>query len=160
MPVPIHNALKLVISIVISELTGIVGSIFTAPSVANWYPQITKPALNPPVWVLGPVWTTLFALMGIAAFLVWEKGLNHKSVKIALTLFIGQLILNALWSIIFLGLRSPGGALIEIVFLWFAILATIIAFARISKPAVWLLLPYILWTSFAMYLNYALWTLN
>lgn len=156
----LRDALKLIAAITVLEFAGIVGSIFTAPSVASWYPQLTKPALNPPAWVFGPVWTTLFALMGIAAFLVWKKGLNHKNVRVALALFIGQLILNALWSIIFFGLRSPGGALIEITFLWLAILATIIAFAKISKPAAWLLLPYILWTSFAMYLNYALWTLN
>lgn len=154
------NALKLTISIAVSELAGIIGSVFTAPSVATWYQELAKPAINPPAWVFGPVWTTLFALMGIAAFLVWKKGLERKDVKIALSIFIGQLIVNTLWSIIFFGLRSPGGALIEIVFLWLAILATIIAFARISKPAAWLLVPYILWVSFAMYLNYALWTLN
>ena len=83
--------------------------------------------------MFGPVWTTLFALMGIAAFLVWKKGLDRRDVKIALGIFIGQLVLNTLWSIIFFGLHSPGGALIEIVFLWLAILATIIAFAKISK---------------------------
>lgn len=154
------NTSKLVITIAISELAGIVGSVFTASSVASWYTQLTKPTINPPAWVFGPVWTTLFALMGIAAFLVWKKGLERRDVKIALALFIGQLVLNTFWSIIFFGLRSPGGALTEIVFLWLAILATIIAFARISKPAAWLLLPYILWVSFAMYLNYVLWTLN
>ncbi len=154
------TTLKLIIAITISELAGVVGSVFTAPSVAGWYAELAKPVVNPPAWVFGPVWTTLFALMGIAAFLVWKKGLERKSVKIALSIFVGQLVLNTLWSIIFFGLHSPGGALVEIVFLWLAILATIIAFARVSKPAAWLLLPYILWVSFAIYLNYALWTLN
>lgn len=154
------NTFKLIISIVISELAGIIGSVFTAPSIAGWYGELVKPAINPPSWVFGPVWTTLFTLMGIAAFLIWKKGLERRDVKIALGIFIGQLMLNTLWSIVFFGLQNPGGALIEIVFLWSAILATIIAFARISKPAAWLLLPYILWVSFAMYLNYALWTLN
>lgn len=155
-----RTALKLIIAITVSELVGIVGSVFTAPSVASWYAELAKPVINPPAWVFGPVWTTLFALMGIAAFLVWREGLERKSVKIALGIFIGQLVFNTLWSIIFFGLHSPGGALVEIVFLWLAIAATIVAFARIFKPAAWLLLPYILWVSFAIYLNYALWTLN
>jgi len=154
------NITKLIIAIVVSELAGIIGSVFTTPSIAGWYAGIVKPALNPPAWVFGPVWTTLFALMGIAAFLVWKKGSDRKDVKIALGIFLGQLVLNTLWSIIFFGLHSPGGALIEIGFLWLAILATIIAFAKISKPAAWLLVPYILWVSFAGYLNYSIWQLN
>lgn len=156
----IHNTLKLIIAIVLSELAGIIGSFFTAPSIPTWYAGIIKPDINPPAWVFAPVWTTLFAMMGIAAFLVWQKGLDRKDVKIALGIFIVQLILNTLWSIIFFGLRNPGGALIEIVFLWFAIFATIAAFAKISKPAAWLLVPYILWVSFAGFLNYSLWRLN
>jgi len=155
-----QNVVKLIVAIVVAELAGIIGSVFTTSSIAGWYTSIIKPALNPPAWIFGPVWTTLFVLMGIAAFLVWKKGLARKDVKIALSIFLGQLILNTLWSIIFFGLHSPGGALVEIVFLWFAILATIIAFAKISKPAAWLFLPYILWVSFAMYLNYAIWALN
>ena len=155
------NALsKLIIAIVVSELAGIIGSVFTTPSIAGWYAMLVRPTLNPPAWVFGPVWTTLFALMGIAAFLVWKKGLERRDVKIALGIFIGQLVLNTLWSIIFFGLHSPGAAFVEIIFLWLAILATIIAFAKISKPAVWLLVPYILWVSFAAYLNFAIWILN
>jgi len=154
------NVFKLVIAIVVSELAGIIGSVFTTPSIAGWYAGIVKPALNPPAWVFGPVWTTLFALMGIAAFLVWKKGLDRKDVKIALSIFIGQLVLNIFWSIIFFGLHNPGLAFIEIIFLWLAILATIIAFAKISRPAAWLLVPYILWVSFAGYLNYSIWQLN
>ena len=156
----INNTLKLIIAIVVSELAGIIGSVFTAPSIVGWYTTLVRPALNPPAWVFGPVWTTLFALMGIAAFLVWKKGLERKDVKIALGIFIGQLVLNTLWSIIFFGLHSPAGAFVEIIFLWLAILATIIAFAKISKPAAWLLVPYILWVSFAGYLNFMIWILN
>lgn len=156
----INDEFKLVIAIVISELADIIGSVFTMPSVTGWYAGIVKPSLNPPAWVFGPVWTTLFVLMGIAAFLIWKKGLDRWDVKIALGIFLGQLVFNTLWSIIFFGLHSPGGALIEIVFLWFAILVTIITFARISKPAAWLLVPYILWVSFASYLNYSIWMLN
>ena len=155
-----NNTLKLIIAIVVSELAGIIGSVFTTPSIAGWYAGIVKPALNPPAWVFGPVWTILFALMGIAAFLVWKKGLDRRDVKIALGTFLGQLVLNTLWSIIFFGLHSPGGALVEIVFLWFAILATIVAFYKISRPAAWLLVPYILWVSFAGYLNFSIWQLN
>ena len=156
----IPNFLKLIIAIVVSELAGIIGSVFTTPSIDGWYAGIIKPALNPPAWVFGPVWAILFALMGIAAFLIWKKGLDRRDVRIALGIFIGQLVLNTFWSIIFFGFHSPGGACIEIIFLWLAILATVVVFAKISKPAAWLLLPYILWVSFAVYLNYAIWTLN
>lgn len=161
----IHDSFKLVLSIAVPLSAGAIGSVFTMPSIPTWYAGIVKPALNPPAWVFGPVWTTLFVLMGIAAFLVWssyEKASKDKKkrIKIALALFGFQLILNALWSIIFFSLRSPGGALVEVVFLWLAILATIIAFAKISRPAAWLLAPYILWVSFAMYLNFSIWMLN
>lgn len=155
-----NNTLKLIIAITVSELAGIIGSVFTAPSIAGWYTDIVKPALNPPAWIFAPVWTTLFALMGISAFLIWKNGLKRQDVRIALGIFLTQLVLNTLWSIIFFGLRSPGGALIEIAFLWLAIVATIIAFAKISKPAAWILVPYILWVSFAAYLNYSIWILN
>jgi len=155
-----NNAFKLIISLIIPQLAGGLGSYFTIGSVKDWYPTLVKPALNPPAWVFGPVWTTLFLLMGISAFLIWKKGLYRKDVRIALSIFLGQLVLNTLWSIIFFALHSPGGALFEMIFLWLAIVATIIAFSKISKPAAWLLLPYILWVSFAGYLNYAIWALN
>ncbi|OGF22735.1 TspO protein [Candidatus Falkowbacteria bacterium RBG_13_39_14] len=154
------NAFKLIIAIFVCELAGIIGSLFTAPAIKGWYATLLKPHLAPPNWVFAPVWTTLFLLMGIAAFIVWQKGWERKDVKIALWIFIVQLILNTLWSIIFFGLHSPGGAFIEIIILWFAILASIIAFSRISKAAAWLLLPYIFWVSFAGYLNYSIWRLN
>ena len=154
------QSLKLIFALAIPLLAGGIGSIFTTPAIPTWYADLIKPALNPPAWVFGPVWTTLFVLMGISAFLVWKKGLEHKPVKIALGIFIGQLVLNTLWSIIFFGLHSPGEAFVELVILWLAILATIIAFARISRLAVWLLIPYILWVSFAGYLNYSIWQLN
>lgn len=98
--------------------------------------------------------------MGIATFIVWQEGWERKDVKLALWIFIVQLILNTLWSIIFFGLHSPGGAFIEIIIQWFAILASIIAFSKISKAAAWLLVPYILWVSFAGHLNYSIWRLN
>lgn len=156
----LNNTLKLLIAVVGSELAGIIGSVFTMPAIDGWYATLTKPGINPPSWVFAPVWTTLFALMGVSAFLIWRRGLERRDVKIALGIFASQLVLNTLWSIIFFGLRNPGGALIEIALLWFAILATLVAFAKISKLAAWLLVPYILWVSFAAYLNYILWALN
>ena len=160
MPLKIINKLKLIISISISELAGVIGSFFTTPSIPTWYAGLTKPAISPPNWIFGPVWITLFALMGIATFLIWEKGLNRTGVKIALSIFMGQLMLNILWSFIFFGRQNPGGALIEIIFLWISILITIITFAKISKPAAWLLVPYAVWVTFAIFLNYSIWTLN
>lgn len=156
----IPNILKLLIAIVISELAGIIGSLFTASSVRDWYTTLVRPDFAPPSWVFAPVWTTLFALMGIAAFLVWKKGLDRKDVKIALGIFIGQLVLNTLWSILFFGMQNPGLAFVEIIILWLAILATIISFGKIRKVAAWLLIPYILWVSFASVLNFSFWQLN
>lgn len=146
--------------IVLAEGAGIIGSIFTAPSIQGWYATLMRPELAPPNWLFAPVWTTLFFLMGIAAFLVWRKGWHRTEVKLALGIFGVQLVLNTLWSILFFGLRSPGAAFIEIIFLWLAIVATIVAFARVARPAAWLLAPYIAWVSFAAYLNYMIWTLN
>jgi tryptophan-rich sensory protein len=154
------DLLALTVAIVGSELAGILGSVFTASSVSTWYTTLERPALNPPGWVFGPVWTTLYALMGIAAYLVWKKGFGRKDVRVALGIFGVQLVLNTLWSILFFGMQNPGAAFIEIIFLWFAILATIIAFAKISKLAAWLLMPYILWVTFASYLNFSIWILN
>lgn len=146
--------------ILLSEGAGALGSVVTVPSISGWYATLAKPEFAPPNWVFGPVWTTLFLLMGLAAFLVWRKGVERHAVRIALGLFLLQLILNTLWSFIFFGLQSPGMAMIELAFLWLAILATIVVFAKVSRIAAWLLVPYIAWVSFAAYLNYAIWTLN
>jgi tryptophan-rich sensory protein len=148
------------IAVLIAESAGIIGSVFTAKEITTWYTTLNMPMLAPPNWVFGPVWTTLFFLMGIASYLVWRQGWECKQVKLVLGIFALQLVLNIAWSLIFFGLHSPGWALVEIVLLWLAILATIISFAKLSKPAAWLLLPYLLWVSFATYLNYAIWTLN
>lgn len=160
MSMKLSHVFALIAFVAVSQLAGIIGSAFTMPSLDGWYVALAKPAFNPPAWIFGPVWTVLYVLMGIAAFLVWKKGWGRKGVKTALAVFAGQLALNALWSIIFFGLRNPAGALINIAFLWLAILATIVAFAKISKPAAWLLAPYILWVSFAAYLNFAILMLN
>ena len=156
----LSNLARLTISIAVSEFAGIVGSFFTMPSIRVWYADLIKPTINPPAWIFGPVWTTLFLLMGIAAFLIWMEDPKRKDVRIALAIFALQLILNISWSIIFFGLHSPGAALIEIIFLWLSILATIIAFYKILKTAAWLLTPYLAWVSFAALLNYLIWRLN
>lgn len=153
------NFIYAIISVLIAQTAGVIGSIFTVSNVGEWYTTLVTPSFNPPAWVFGPVWTMLYTLMGIAAYLVWRK-IDAPGAKPALTLYGVQLALNALWSILFFGLHSPGGALAEIVLLWFAIIATMVAFARVSRLAAWLLAPYILWVSFAAYLNYAIWMLN
>lgn len=136
------------------------GSVFTRISVGTWYAALKKPSFTPPNWVFSPVWITLFVLMGIAAFLVWNKGLSDQKVRIALSIFSVQLILNVLWSAMFFGLRSPLAGLIEIAVLWIAILLTILYFFRVSNTAGMLLIPYILWVSFAAVLNFSIWRLN
>ena len=156
----LNNFFKLVIAIAVSEAAGIIGSVFTISAIPTWYAGLVKPAFNPPSWVFGPAWTTLYALMGIAAFLVWKNGWERKDIKMALGVFGIQLFLNAAWSIIFFGLQSPGWALVDIVLLWLAIVWTIVVFYKISKPAAYLLVPYLLWVSFASYLNYSIWVLN
>ena len=151
---------KLIASILICLMAGFIGSFFTSPAIPNWYQGIEKPSFNPPSWVFAPVWTSLYILMGIALYLIWVKGLEKKENKIAIGVFGIQLVLNSLWSILFFGLQNPFFAFIEIIILWTAILASILLFYRIDKRAAYLLIPYILWVSFASFLNYTIWTLN
>lgn len=154
------NFLKLIIALIIPQLFAIIGSLFTVTSEGSWYDLLLKPGFNPPNWLFGPVWTILFILMGIAAFLIWRKGLERKEIRFALLIFVFQLALNLFWSFIFFTLKSPAIAFSEIISLWFAILATTLAFYQISKPAAYLLIPYIIWISFAALLNYNIWMLN
>ena len=151
---------QLAVAVAIPEAVGAMGALFTAQAIPAWYSTLVKPALNPPAWIFGPVWTTLYALMGIAAFLVWREGTQRRDVRVALGVFAAQLVLNAAWSVIFFGMHSPGVALADIALLWLAIVATMYAFARVSRAAAWLLAPYLLWVSFATYLNYSIWVLN
>jgi benzodiazapine receptor len=152
--------LKLAASILICLGAGLVGSFFTTPSISTWYASIQKPSFNPPNWVFAPVWTALFILMGISLFLVWKQGYADRQVKIALVLFAVQLVLNIVWSFMFFGLRNPLAGLIEIVVLWISIVLTIVYFYNISRTAGLLLVPYILWVSFAAFLNFTIWRLN
>jgi tryptophan-rich sensory protein len=151
---------KLVFSVFICLMTGFPGSFFTMDSVRTWYADLSRPSFTPPDWTFGVVWPMLYIMMGISVFLIWERGINKKQVKLALGFFVFQLVLNGLWTPIFFGLHMIGIALVEIILLWVAIVLTILSFWRISKPSTFLLFPYILWVSFAVVLNAALWYLN
>ncbi|MFH5798884.1 TspO/MBR family protein [Haladaptatus sp. CMAA 1911] len=146
----------LLVSIVVCELAGIVPSFLTANDVATWYTTLQKPGFTPPSWVFGPVWTTLYLLMGVALYLVWRRGDN----RFALAIFAVQLVLNAGWTLVFFGMRWPAGGLAVILALLVAIVATMVAFARIDRRAALLLVPYLCWVGFATLLNYELWRLN
>lgn len=151
---------KLICSVSGCLLAGFLGSFTTMDSVSTWYADLSRPSFTPPDWAFGVVWPILYIMMGISAFLIWNKGIVSKQAKVALGLFVLQLILNGLWTPIFFGLHMMALALAEIILLWVAILMTILAFWRISKVATYLLIPYILWVSFAIALNAALWHLN
>ena len=151
---------KLICSISVCLLTGFLGSFATRNSITTWYAQLSRPSFIPPDWTFGVVWPALYVMMGISAFLVWNVGINKRQVKVALSVFALQLALNGLWTPIFFGLHLIGVALVEIVMMWAAILLTIFTFWKVSKPAGLLLLPYILWVSFAVVLNASLFLLN
>jgi len=156
----IKKIIKLFVSVLICLGAGFLGSIFTTPAIPTWYATLNKPSFNPPNWLFAPVWTTLFILMGISAFLVWQKGLKKKGVKKALVFFLIQLIFNVLWSFFFFKFHSPFLALLDIIVLWFLILLTMIKFFKINNTASLLLIPYLLWVSFASTLNYFFYKLN
>ncbi|EMA42633.1 TspO/MBR family protein [Halococcus saccharolyticus] len=139
---------------------GAAGGLITAPQIETWYATLDKPGFTPPSWVFGPVWTLLYALQGVAAWLIWRAGLDRRIVRIALGLFTVQFVLNLSWSPAFFGLESPILGLAVIVPLWVAIVATMIAFSRVDRRAAALLVPYLAWVTFATALNYAIWTLN
>ena len=152
--------MKLFISILIPVLVGVVAGIFTSSGVDGWYAVANKPWFNPPNWIFAPVWTTLYILMGIALFLVWQADADKKLQQTAIILFAVQLTLNFFWSFIFFKLQQPGWALAEIILMWLIILLTILWVGKISATAAWLLVPYICWVSFAAVLNYSIWQLN
>lgn len=154
------DIVRLIVSIVACQCAGIVGAIFTTRAIPTWYAALQKPPFTPPDWLFAPAWITLYLLMAISAFLVWRTGLENRQTRTALIVFLVQLILNALWSIAFFGLESPLYGLIVIILLWVAILITIIKFFRISTIAGALMLPYIIWVSFAMVLNGSILMLN
>lgn len=148
-----------VLFVVLCEGAGVIGSLFTFSQIPGWYASLNKPTFSPPNWLFGPVWISLYILMGIAMFLVWNKKENQGR-KFALWFFVIHLAVNSLWSIVFFGLEQTGWGLLVIIILWLMILASIYLFAKISKIAAWLLVPYLLWVTFASYLNYSVWILN
>ena len=151
---------KIALSIGICLLVGFLSGFATQSAIGDWYGTLTKPFLNPPNWIFGPVWTVLYLLMGLSAGLVWSKGFHHKWVKTALYHFGFQLILNGLWSIVFFGFKNPLFGLLVVIALWILILLTIKWFRVVSKQAAYLLYPYLAWVSFATYLNFSIWLLN
>ena len=140
--------------ILLCQAAGTIGSIFTFSAIPNWYAYLNKPFFNPPNWIFGPVWTTLYTLMGISVYLVWKK---RKGIPFW---FWVQLVLNALWSILFFGLQNPILAFVGVIFLWLSIFLTITSFYRIHKTAAYLLVPYLLWVTFASLLNASIALLN
>ncbi len=151
------NWKKLIVALAIPQLAGLLGSLFTSANINTWYATIAKPSFNPPGWIFGPVWTILFILMGISLYLVWDSKIEKRK---AMTFFGIQMILNVSWSILFFGLQSPLAAAIEIFFLIAFIILTMKEFFRINKVSAYLLLPYLLWTSFASILNITIVLIN
>jgi benzodiazapine receptor len=148
-----QRALALVGFIVVTFCAALLG-IFGQPG--TWYDALNKPEWNPPPWIFGPVWSLLYAIMAVAAWLVWQR----EGWRRAMMLYFIQLALNAAWTPIFFGAHQLGWALVEIILLWIAILMTMLAFLRVSKPAGWLLAPYLAWATFAAFLNFTLWRMN
>ncbi|MFH0777840.1 MAG: TspO/MBR family protein [Candidatus Eisenbacteria bacterium] len=151
---------KFIISVAVCLLAGLVGSFFTTPAIPGWYASLDKPWFTPPNQLFGPVWTALYVLMGVSAFLVWRRGLGTPWAQLGLLAFAVQLVLNVGWSVLFFGLRSPEGGFVEITILWVAILATLVNFRRVSRTAAVLLIPYLVWVSFAAILNFSIMRLN
>ena len=154
------NFSKLALSVIGCELVGILSTPFTISSIPTWYAGLIKPFFSPPNWVFAPVWTILYFLMGVAVYLVWKENIKKKKVKIALYYFLGQLFLNFLWSVIFFGLHQPFLAFIDIVLLLIMIAITMREFNKVSKTAMYLLIPYLLWVCFATLLNISIVILN
>ncbi|HVN26171.1 MAG TPA: TspO/MBR family protein [Candidatus Paceibacterota bacterium] len=150
------NWLLLAVFIALCELVGVGGSLFTVRAIPTWYAKLRKPTFNPPNWVFGPVWTILYALQGIAAYLVFRTSGSGT----AFDVFVVQLILNALWTPLFFGAKRLGAALVELVVLLIFIVTTVVLFSGVNAAAAWLMVPYALWSSFATVLNYEIWRLN
>ncbi len=156
----IKTCVRLICSILICQGAGALGALFTAPVTKSaWYIDLHKPFFQPPNWLFGPVWITLYLMMGVALFLLWQYGPRPFAAAVW-WFFAIQLVLNSLWSALFFGLHSPGMALLEIVLLWWVILLTLRHLRPVSPPAYWLMMPYLVWVSFAAVLNGAIWWLN
>jgi tryptophan-rich sensory protein len=154
-----RQVVGLVVIVAATFLAPGLGSAFAGRSVSGWYLTLARPSWTPPGWVFGPVWTLLYTMMAVAAWLVWRRG-GWAAARAALALYVVQLVLNAAWTGLFFGLRMPGVAFAELAVLWVAILATTAAFWRHSAAAGVLMLPYIAWCTFAAALNFAIWRMN
>ena len=154
-----RDLLALALFVGVCLAIGGLGGAVTASSVTEWYPTLNKPSFNPPNWVFGPVWTTLYVMMGIAAWRVWRAA-DRDTARGPLALFALQLAVNLGWSIAFFGLRDPGLAVVVILVLDLLVLATALMFRRIDGLAALLLVPYLAWIAFATILNIAVWRLN
>lgn len=155
-----NSFLKILISVVLCLSVGALSGFLTTDAINDYYLQLNKPSWNPPNWIFGPVWTALYIMMGVSLWLVWKSNFSKAIVQKACLIFAAQLFLNFWWSIIFFNLQLPGWAFVEILLLLSAIIFTIFQFSKISKPAAWLLVPYVCWVSFASILNYSVFILN
>lgn len=153
-----RHALGLGVSMAICFGAAGIGSLLTKPSISGWYSALRKPMWTPPNWLFGPVWSALYFGMAIAAWLIWRQA-GFSGARVALALFVVQLVLNVGWSAVFFAAHRPGFAFAEIALLWLSILATWVVFWPLSRAAGWLMAPYLLWVSFAAALNYAIWRL-
>ncbi|MBL7155079.1 MAG: tryptophan-rich sensory protein [Candidatus Portnoybacteria bacterium] len=154
------NYKRLIISLALPQLAGLVGSVFTSSAIPTWYAGLQKPSFSPPNWLFGPVWILLYILMGISVYLIWQRVEENKKAKGALWLFWIHLFFNAIWSVIFFGLHNPGLAFINIIIIWLLIIALMVKSWPINKWSAYLLIPYFIWVSFASVLNYFIWYLN
>jgi len=152
--------IKSVLCILSCNLVGGLSAIATSGSIDSWYQHLNKPSFNPPNWIFGPAWTLLYTLMGIAVALIWHQGWDNPLVRKAISIFAAQLLLNAFWSIAFFGMQSPPLALLVISVLLILIVTCVIVFSRIDPVAAYLLVPYLLWVSFATVLNMSIVMLN
>jgi benzodiazapine receptor len=147
------DLLRLVVALLVPQVVGVVAGAATARSTREWYPSLEKPWYTPPSWLFGPAWLLLYVLMGWASWRVWGLGLDTPGVALALGVYLAHLVVNGLWSILFFGLRRPDWALAEVGLLWLGVLASLLLFWRVDPFAGALLVPYLLWVSFAAVLN-------
>lgn len=155
----VNAPMKLFLSLALTLLIGFGAGFATASSIGTWYAGIQKPFFNPPNWIFAPVWTLLYILMGVSFYFVWKLAETSRR-NFAMFVFVVQLALNGIWSLIFFNMHQVGWALVDIVILWIMIIITMYLFTSLSKIAAWLLYPYLLWVSFATVLNFSIWQLN
>jgi benzodiazapine receptor len=155
----IKNIRSLIVFLALCLSVSLIGGWITQTSVNDWYQTLVKPTLNPPDWVFAPTWVTLYVMMALSAWRIWLRSAGRIR-QLAMLIFAIQLALNLAWSFIFFGAKSPSFAAIEIVALWITIFISLLTFSRIDRIAVWLMIPYLLWVSFAIYLNVSIYLLN